>query len=116
VDQFVHFSIGFVTLLLFPFLGLLALLKKRAAPWLSTAVLGWLLLGALGLLTHRHFGLARATFYRAWLTGLALGCAFLLVLWLKNRRHIARWLKVSMALLTLTVFIKALLDFLHLYT
>ena len=103
---------GFVTLLVFPLLGILAMLKQRASPLLWTMVLAWLALGALALVIPWHPGATRAQFTHAWLVGAALGLAFLAIDWLRTRRKIARWLKVTIGLITVAVFVKALHDFL----
>ena len=106
---------GFVTLLVFPLLGLLAMLKKRASPLLWTTVILWFALGGLALWIAWYPGLTREEFKHDWLIGCALGAAFLAVDWLRTRRKIAKWLKVTIGVITIAVFAKALHDFLLRY-
>ncbi|HUR26577.1 MAG TPA: hypothetical protein VM509_00205 [Planctomycetota bacterium] len=106
---------GFVTLLVFPLLGLLAMMKQRASPSLLAAVLAWSVLGALALLLSWHPGATREQFTHSWLVGVALGGGFLAIDWLRTRRKIARWLKILIGAITIAVFVKALVDFLHRY-
>jgi hypothetical protein len=106
---------GFVTLLVFPLLGILAMLKQRASPALWSAVLLWFALGTIALLSAWHPGLTRAQFVHGWLVGGALGLGFLAIDWLRTRRKIARWLKIMIGLITVAVFVKALHDFIQRY-
>ena len=103
---------GFVTLLVFPLLGLLGMMKKRASPTLLAAVLAWTILGALGLLLKWHPGVTRTAFTHGWLVGVALGGGFLAIDWLRSQRKISRWLKLAIGAITVAVFAKALHDFL----
>lgn len=102
---------GFVTLLVFPLLGILALLKKRASPLLWTAVISWTVLGAIALALPWHPDVTREEFTHAWLVGCALGAAFLAVDWLRTRRRVAKWLKITIGLITIAVFATALRDY-----
>jgi hypothetical protein len=102
----------FVTLLVFPLLGILTLLKKRASPLLLGVVLSWLVLGACALIRHWHAGLTRARFTHHWLVGLALGIGFLAVDRLRRRKQISNWLKLVITTITVLVFARALHDFL----
>ena len=106
---------GFVTLLVFPLLGLLGMMKKRASSTLLSAVLVWTILGALALLLKWHPGVTRTEFTHAWLVGMALGGGFLAIDWLRTRRKISRWLKIAIGAITVAVFAKALYDFLQRY-
>lgn len=106
---------GFVTLLVFPLLGMLSMLKKRASPTLWTAVLLWIALGAVGQLVSWPPSVDRTRLIHDWLVGCALGAAFLVVDWLRTRRRVARWLRISIGLVTVAVFVKALHDFLTRY-
>jgi hypothetical protein len=115
VDDAWQVIFGFVTLLVFPLLGLLGMLKQRASPSLLAAVLAWSVLGALALLLRWHPGATRAEFTHGWLVGVALGGGFLAIDWLRTRRKIARWLKVLIGAITIAVFAKALADFLQIY-
>jgi hypothetical protein len=112
VDEFLRASVGFVTLLLFPLLGLLGLLKKRAIPALAITVGIWTVVGAIVLASGVPLGVNRARFRHDWLLGMVLGVAFLFVAWLRTRRKVSRWLKIAMAVITLAVFVRALADFL----
>jgi hypothetical protein len=106
---------GFVTLLVFPLLGVLALFKRRASPMLWTAVGLWIVAGGLMLLLGRPAQAASAGFVRGWVVGTLLGCGFVAVDWLRTRRRVARWLQLAVALLTLAAFAKAVHDFLERY-
>ncbi len=106
---------GFVTLLVFPLLALLGMMKKRASPTLLAAVLVWTVLGALALLLRWHPGATRAQIMHGWLVGVALGGGFLAIDWLRTRRKISRWLKLAIGAITTLVFAKALYDFLLRY-
>lgn len=110
-----HALIDFLSLLLFPFLGLLGLLRRRAIGWLVAAVIAWLVIGGAALAYHWNLGLDERRLQRAWLVGLALGAAFLAVTWLKDQRKVSRWLKLTMAAITLAVFVRALVDFFRLH-
>lgn len=108
-------AVGFVTLLLLPFLGVLGLFRKRALPWLAAftvlwGVLGWIALGALD-----PHDAARAQWFRAWRIGLALGAAFFAVAWVARRPRIARTLKFAFAITSLVVFLRALYLFVNAY-
>ena len=105
--------IGFVTLLLFPFLGILGLLKSRAGPLLLWAWLAWLAIGALALARGWHAGMTRGQFLHGWLVGLCLGGGFIAIDRLRRKRRISRWLKLGVAAMTVLVFAKALHDFLQ---
>ncbi|MEO6707999.1 MAG: hypothetical protein ABI054_03590 [Planctomycetota bacterium] len=106
---------GFVTLLVFPLLGVLGMLKHRASSLLLSAVLLWIALGSLALLLRWHPGATRNEFTHGWLVGVALGLGFLAIDWLRTRRKISRWLKILIAAITTAVFVKALYDFLQRY-
>jgi len=113
VESVWHWVFSFVTLLLFPLLGILGLLKSRASPLLAAALLAWLLLGAVALASHWHAGLTRTEFVHGWLIGAGLGLCFLGVDRLRRKRKISRWLKLGLATLTVLVFVQALRDFLQ---
>jgi len=115
VDSAWHVFFGFVALLLFPLLGLLGLLKRRASSTLLAVVLAWSVLGALALLARWHPGATREQFTHGWLVGVALGGCFLAVDWLRTRRKVSRWLKLGLAALTIAAFANALYDFLQRY-
>jgi len=115
VEGLAQAAFGFVTLLLFPLLGILGLLKKRAKPYLAGALAVWILLGAGSLASGWTFRLGRERFLRQWLVGVALLAAFLAVAWLKHKRKISRWLRLAMVAITVMVFAKALVEFLSSY-
>ncbi len=104
---------GFVTLLLFPLLGVLALFKQRASTLLWTAVGLWISIGGLSLFLQWPASAQGSGFLHGYLIGTLLGLGFLLVDWLRRRRKVAKWLKLGIALLTLAAFGKALHDFLQ---
>jgi hypothetical protein len=111
VDRFLHAFVDFTSLLLFPLIGVLALVKRRAVPYLIAVTLAWTLGGGLLLLQGWTFGLSRPRLEHAWLVGIALGAAFVAIAWLKEKRKVSRWLKVTMAVMTLLVFLQALWQF-----
>jgi hypothetical protein len=115
MDDLPELASGFVTLLLLPTLGVLGLMQKRAIPVLAWTVVGWALLGGLALYFHYTFTWSRNRFLHGWVLGLGLGSAFLLVALLHDNPRVAPWLKLALALLTLTVFLRSLLEFLERY-
>ena len=104
---------SFVTLLLFPLLGILGLLKSRASPVLASALLIWLVVGVVALARDWHPGLTRTEFVHGWLIGAGLGLCFLAVDRLRRKRKISRLLKLCLATLSVIVFVQALRDFLQ---
>lgn len=106
---------GFATLLFFPLLGVLGLLKERSSRVLWVLVIAWTLLGGLALAAGHHPGSTRREFVRAWLIGIALGAGFLAVDWIRRRRRVARALKLCLAALAILVFARALVDYLGRY-
>ncbi|MCE9594218.1 MAG: hypothetical protein K8S98_08490 [Planctomycetes bacterium] len=116
MERFLHAFIDFASLLLFPFIGVLALVKRRALGYLVAATLVWTLGGGLLLFQNWTFGLSRPRLEHAWLVGIALAAAFLAIAWLKEKRKVSRWLKLTMAAVTLVVFLRALWQFFDHYT
>lgn len=106
---------GFVTLLLLPTLGVLGLMEKRAIPVLAWTLAGWALVGGLALYTHHTWSWSERHFLRGWLLGLGLGSAFLLVALLHANPRVKPWLRIALALLTVAVFARSLLEFLKRY-
>ena len=111
MDRFLPALIDFASLLVFPFLGVLALTRRRGKAYLIAISLVWTLGGALALLMDWTFGVPRERLQHGWLVGVALAAGFLAVAWLKDRRKVSRWLKLGTALLTLAVFFRALQQF-----
>jgi hypothetical protein len=107
--------LGFVTLLLFPLLGVVGLLKKGAIPWLAFMVIVWAALGAVALHQGWDVHMPPARFQHLWLVGVVLGSAFVIVAWVMTRPKVAKSVKVVMALIALAVFVRALLGFLSQY-
>mgnify|MGYP001455944038 CR=1 FL=1 len=107
---------GFVSLLLLPTLGVLGLMHRRAIPVLAWTLVAWLVLGAFGLWTERTLAWSRERFLRVWLLGLVLGAAFLLIAMLKQDRRVKPWIRLVLALVTMAVFARSLLDFVARYT
>jgi hypothetical protein len=108
-------ALGFVTILLFPLLGVLGLLKDRAIPWLACSLAAWTAAGAALIYSRVDLPIGRQRLLDVWLLGVALGATFLAVAWLRKQRRVSRWVKLAMGVLTLCVFAKALLDFVRLY-
>ncbi|MCC7013134.1 MAG: hypothetical protein IT454_11275 [Planctomycetes bacterium] len=115
MEPFEQAALGFVTLLLLPFLGVLGLLRKRALPWLGGATAAWALAGGVYGLGLAADDPSRAPFLRAWRVGLALGLAFFAVAWIVRRPRVARGLKWAFALSSIAVFARALYLYLHAY-
>jgi|GEM_PF-5283472 len=105
--------VGFVSLLLLPSLGLAGLFKQRLTPVLSVVVFVWLLGGVWALSANWHAGLSEDRFLRLWLVGLTVGAGLLFVARLRERRKTWRWVRFAMAAMTIAVFVKALLAYLH---
>lgn len=107
--------LGFVTLLLFPLLGVAGLLKKGAIPWLALIVILWAALGAVALHKGWDVQMPPDRFRHLWLVGVVMGSAFVIVAWVMTRPKVSKAVKVVMALIALAVFVRALLDFLSRY-
>jgi hypothetical protein len=108
-------AIGFVSLLLLPALGVAGLFKQKVAPVLGGVVFLWLLGGAWALSTGWHAGLTEARFLRLWLMGLILGGGLYLVARLREKRRTWKWVRLILTLLTIAVFVRALISFIHTY-
>lgn len=111
MDGFLPALIDFTSLLVFPFLGVLALVKRRGMAYLIGLAGLWTVGGALFLLQGWTLGVPRAELERGWLVGVALAAGFLAVAWLKDQRKVSRWLKLGTAALTVIVFLRALQQF-----
>lgn len=107
--------VGFVTLLLLPFLGVLGLFAKRATKVLGLATVAWGLGGWVYLRSLSPLDPAYSPTFRAWRVGLLLGAAFFAVAWLARRPRVARGLKIAFAVTSVVVFLKALHLYLHSY-
>ena len=108
-------AFGFVTLLVFPLLGVLAMFKRRASPMLWAAVGLWVGGGGLMMLLGWPAAARGESFVHGYVVGTLLGFGFVVVDWLRTRRKVARWLKIVIGVLTLAAFVKALHDFLQRY-
>lgn len=75
----------------------------------------WLLGGVWALSTGWHAGLPEARFLKLWLVGLTLGGGLLMVARLREKRRTWRWVRLLLAALTVIVFVRALLAWLHTY-
>ena len=115
IDPLPELASGFVTLLLLPTLGVLGLMQKRAIPVLAWTLVAWGVLGGIALYTHHTLEWSQRRFLHGWLLGLGLGSVFLLIAWLRNNPRIAPWLKLGLALVTVAVFARSLLQFLQRY-
>lgn len=107
--------VGFVSLLLLPSLGVAGLFRQKVTPILSGLVFLWLLGGAWALSTGWNAGLGDARFLRLWLVGLTLGGGLLLVARLREKRKTWRLIRLVMAVMTVAVFVRALMSYLHTY-
>jgi hypothetical protein len=103
---------GFVSLLLLPTLGVVGLMHKRAVKVLGWTVVGWLVLGAIALWTHYTWKWSENRFMHGWVLGLGLGSAFLLIAALYQDKRVAPWIRFGLALLTVVVFVRSLVQFL----
>jgi peptidoglycan/LPS O-acetylase OafA/YrhL len=115
VDHLPELASGFVTLLLLPTLGVLGLMQRRAIPVLAWTLVAWALGGAAALYWHYTFTWSENRFLHGWVMGLGLGTAFLAVAMLRNNPKVAPWLKLVLALVTIAVFARSLLEFLERY-
>lgn len=115
MESLVDLAIGFVTLLLLPLLGVLAMLRKRAIPWLVATLAIWILLGAWAVRSPLFADVPFERRVRTYWVGVALGTAFILIAWLRTRRRVARWVKLALGAFTLAAFARALWSFLHSY-
>ena len=106
---------GFVSLLLLPTLGVLGLMQKRAIPVLAWTLGVWTLAGGVALYLHETLGWSENRFLRTWVLGLGLGTTFLVIAALRNHKKVAPWLKLVLALLTVIVFARSLVEFLKRY-
>jgi hypothetical protein len=106
---------GFVSLLLLPTLGVVGLMHKRALQVLAWTLVVWLVVGAIALWTHFTWKWSENRFLHGWALGLGLGAAFLLIAALNRDRRVAPWIRFGLALLTLTVFVRSLMQFLQRY-
>lgn len=115
VDRFLPALIDFASLLVFPFLGVMALLKRRGIVYLVALSVVWTVGGAVLLLNGWTFGASRTRLEHGWLVGIALAAGLIAVAWLKDQRKISRWIKIVTATLTIVVFLRALQQFFHHY-
>jgi len=106
---------GFVTLLLLPTLGVIGLMNRRAVAVLGWTLVAWLVLGAIALWTHYTWKWSENRFLHGWALGLGLGSAFLLIAVLNRDKRVAPWFRVGLALVTVTVFVRSLVQFLERY-
>lgn len=107
--------VGFVTLLLLPFLGVLGLFAKSATKVLGLATVAWGLGGWAYLESLSPLDPGYSPAVRAWRVGLLLSAAFFAVAWLARRPRVARGIKLAFAVTSVLVFIKALHMYLHSY-
>lgn len=107
--------LGFFTLLLLPFLGVMSLLKRRAVPWLAWFALCWGAGGWLYLRSLTQDTPEREPLERAWRVGAALAGAFLVTAWVVGRPRVARGLKLLFAVLAVLTFLRALYLYVNAY-
>ena len=106
---------GFVSLLLLPTLGVTGLMHRRAVPVLGWTLVAWLVCGAIALWTHYTWKWSENRFMHGWALGLGLGSAFLFIAALNRDKRIAPWIRLGLALVTVTVFVRSLIQFLEHY-
>ena len=115
MDTGLQSVLGFFTLLLLPFLGIMGLLRKRAVPWLGAFTAIWAGGGFLALQALAPMSPDRQPLERAWRVGTFLSLAFFGTAWLVRRRTVARWLKFAFAVAAIAGFLRALYLYLHAY-
>jgi hypothetical protein len=106
---------SFVSLLLLPALGVIGLMHRRAVTVLGWTLLAWFLLGVVALATHHTAPWDTNHFLRVWGLGIALGTVFLLIAVLNRDKRLAPWIRLGLALLTVAVFARSLLEFVRRY-
>jgi len=106
-----HVAGAFVSLLLWPTLGVLGLLQKRAIPVLAVTWVLWMVVGAWAQLSGNDLGFGEKHFRQAWLVGLGVGAVLVSIAWLCNQPRVAGWIKVALGALTIAVFVQALYVF-----
>ena len=124
------FIIGFGSLVIIPFLGILNLFKKfRVFPYLATFVFFWFAFGEIAVLSgvtplgpgdivtpeQRRFWFSQpgVQFLKhLWLAGLILAVPLLVVTWLYERtQHVSTVLKVIKKITTVAAFIGGIFSF-----
>lgn len=115
MDSGLQSVLGFFTLLLLPFLGIMGLMRKRAVPWLAVFTALWAGGGFLALQAVEPTSPDRVPLERAWRVGTFLSLAFLGTAWLVRRRTVARWLKLAFAVAAVAGFLRALYLYLNAY-
>ena len=115
MNELAALLIGFVSLLLLPALGVAGLFKQKVTPVLGGVVFLWLLGGVWALSAGWHAGLTEARFLRLWLLGLTLGGGLYLVARLREKRKTWKWIRLALAVVTVAVFVRALISFLQTY-
>ncbi|TAJ03102.1 MAG: hypothetical protein EPO68_17675 [Planctomycetota bacterium] len=111
-----QWTFGFVSLLLLPVLGVLALTKRRASPGLSFASAAWAAFGAVVFVAGPPawlVGTAGArTFWLRWAVGLFLLLAITAVARLRERKKSRVWIELGLALMAVLAFARGLWLFL----
>lgn len=115
MDSGLQSVLGFFTLLLLPFLGVMGLLRRRAVPWLAAFAALWAGGGFVALQALERESPDRAPLERAWRVGTFLSLAFLGTAWLVRRKAVARWLKLAFAVAAVLGFLRALYLYLNAY-
>lgn len=126
---FMDIIVGFGSLVIIPFLGILNLLKVRAFPYLAAFLALWLFLGLLiigggvtpidryDFVTPEEraawFALPAINFVqRLWLVGLALGVPLLIITgFYEHFKRVSNLLKLIKAIATITTFIGSVFSF-----
>jgi hypothetical protein len=106
---------GFVSLLLLPTLGVIGLMHRRAIQVLAWTMVVWLVLGAVALCTHHTLMWSQNRFLHGWVLGLVLGLSFIGIAYLHRDKRVAPWIRLGLALLTVAVFVRSLLQFMQRY-
>lgn len=106
---------GFVSLLLLPTLGVIGLMHRRAVQVLGWTLVAWLVGGAIALWAHYTWKWSENRFLHGWVLGLCLGSAFLCIAALNRDKRVAPWIRLALALVTVTVFVRSLMQFLEHY-
>ena len=111
--------VGFVSFLLLPLLGVLALTRRRLAPLLVIALAIWAGLGIAAAYVGPPAALLGSSgtrgFWTRWAVGLFLGAGIAVVAHLREKKRTRRWIELGLAILAASAFARGLWLFLQRY-
>ncbi len=124
--------VGFGSLVVIPFLGILSLLKVRVFPYLAVFCAIWFFVGLLvvgggitpidkgDIVTREErqswLALPSISFVQClWLTGLGIGVPLLIITWLYENTKVSKLLKAIKAITTIAAFAGGLFSFIKLF-